>query len=276
MGYGGYSVLTSRARAVDTYAHYTKEQNFKERKLNPAMSPYNLNYREALDSEEHPESFPIIIGLDETGSMGRIPNHLISSLLPNIMEKVQNAGIKDPAICFCGIGDAQDCIEGGPIQVGQFESKDELMEKWLSKIWLEGQGGGNGGESYNLVWYFAARHTKIDSWDKRKVKGCLITIGDEPCHKYIPREAIKKYFGEIVSEDITTSQILKEAKERWNIWHIHCDGSKTYDFDETNWGQLLGDHVRISQDVNADDLDKLIPKIIIRCYNGEDSVEAGR
>lgn len=34
--------------------------------------------RECRDSEEHPESLPIIIALDVTGSMGMVPHSLIT------------------------------------------------------------------------------------------------------------------------------------------------------------------------------------------------------
>jgi hypothetical protein len=98
------------------------------------MDPRGVRIREARDSEEHPESFPIIIALDETGSMGHIPEIIVKKILPDIMESIMNAGVKDPQICFMGIGDC--CFnEEAPLQVGQFESSDELMRNGLLRFY---------------------------------------------------------------------------------------------------------------------------------------------
>ena len=69
------------------------------------------------------------------------------------MDKIIQSGIKDPQVLFLAIGD-HEC-DTSPLQVGQFESSDELLEHWLTHVWLEGGGGGNRGESYALAWHFA-------------------------------------------------------------------------------------------------------------------------
>ena len=184
MGGGSYDPIVSRSRSTTYYQTMSREEVFKQRKIDPEMDPKKITVRESRDSEEHPESFPIIIALDETGSMGHIPELIIKNVLPDIMESILNAGVKDPQICFMGIGDC--CfMEEAPLQVGQFESSDELMEKWLTKVYLESKGGGNRHESYPLAWYFADHHIVTDAWEKRQQKGVLITIGDESCQKIL-------------------------------------------------------------------------------------------
>ena len=63
----------------------------------------------------------------------------------NIIKLIIDAGIANPQVCFCGIGDGQNLYEAAAIQCGEFESSDDLMEKWLKNIYLEGCGAGNNG-----------------------------------------------------------------------------------------------------------------------------------
>ena len=65
-----------------------------------------------------------------------------------------------------------------PLQVGQFES-DNRMDEHLGNMVLEGGGGGQMTESYELAMYFMARHTAIDCHEKRRRRGYLFIIGDE-------------------------------------------------------------------------------------------------
>lgn len=145
MGGGTYSYITAVNRSKDIYSVKSREEIFSQSSLDPEMDIRKKPIRESRDSEEHPNSFPIIIGLDETGSMGKIPESLIKRTFPDIIKAIMDAGIEHPQVCFCAFGDGQNLNEQAAIQVGEFESSDELMEKWLKAVYLEGMGAGNGG-----------------------------------------------------------------------------------------------------------------------------------
>jgi hypothetical protein len=221
MGGGSYSYHDREIRAKsEGYYEKPKEQIFKQRSLNNAMSPMGITVREARDSEEHPHSVPIILALDVTGSMGNIPHHLVKDGLPTIMSTIIQRGIPDPQLLFLAIGDHEHDM--APLQVGQFESSDALLDKWLTSVYLEGGGGPNAGESYFLAWYFAAHHTAIDSFEKRKQKGFLFTIGDEPTLKSIPKYTIQKIMGPgQYPDNIHALSVLEKARESYHVYHIH-------------------------------------------------------
>ena len=187
------------------------------------------------------------------------------------MESILNAGVKDPQVMFMGIGDC--CfMEQAPLQVGQFESSDELMEKWLTKVYLEGKGGGNRHESYPLAWYFADHHIVTDAWEKRQQKGVLITIGDESCQKILLKEQLNKYLNDNAEEDIVASGLLESVREKWNVFHIHCNGG-SYRASQTNWEKLLGTGLVVSMANDGSDIKDIIPKLILGCYRKPESDE---
>jgi hypothetical protein len=220
--------------------------------------------RESCDSEEHPKSYPIIIGLDVTGSMGQVPENLIKEAFPEIMKAVMDKGVEHAQICFVGIGDHYS--DDAPIQVGQFETSDELTEKWLKAIYIEGGGGGNNGESYQLAWYFAAYHTKIDSFEKRGIKGTLITIGDEPCHSSVQGSVLKQLFGEGEGE-MLTSQLLKDVQKKWDIYHINVNdyANERYGSDR-KWRELVGDRMIQAESMESKEIGEIISSLIISSY----------
>ena len=124
MGGGFYDSDRATFRSVsEGYRTKSTHEIFTSRSLDNGMDPKNAKLRESCDSAEHPESIAIILALDETGSMGHIPKHLIQDGLPKIMSKILQKGIKDPQILFLGIGDHE--VDSAPLQVGQFESSDE-------------------------------------------------------------------------------------------------------------------------------------------------------
>ena len=53
------------------------------------------------------------------------------------------------------------------------------MDDDLGRILLEGGGGGQKTESYELALYFMARHTATDCFERRGRRGYLFIIGDE-------------------------------------------------------------------------------------------------
>lgn len=265
MGSGYYS-FSSASEKSELRKTRSISQNFTSRSIDKEMI-LGDKIREARDSEDHPQSFPIILALDVTGSMGSIPQDLVTNSLPKIMKKIMDEGVQDPQILFLGIGDHY--YDDAPVQVGQFESSDDLMEKWLMKTWIESGGGPNEGESYFLAWYVAARHTSTDSWEKRQKKGVLITIGDEPTLKSITKNDLKK-LGFTEQSEVTAEQMLKEAQEKWSVYHINVKDHAGNRFATRNpWHELLGDHLVETQSSDGSDVDRIISGIVISEYTGE-------
>lgn len=247
MGHGTYS-MSARSVRAEELGYHTKSAGeiFKQKSINNAMNPHGVTLRESRDSDDHPNSLAIMLGLDVTGSMGTVPHHLVKDGLPTIVDSIMKAGIKDPQILFMGIGD-HECDQS-PLQVGQFESSDELLDKWLTDIYLEGGGGGNYGESYSLAWYFSTK-TSIDCLEKRKQKGFLLTIGDEPPLKDVPKSALKKIMGPGQYDDGDLHSLLEKAREQYHVFHIHIHetgaGSKQETIDD--WKQLLNDNLIVAE-----------------------------
>lgn len=248
MGGGFYSTTSRDIRATAAcYATNTMAENFKQREINNAMNPYGVKVRESRDSDEHPNSLAIILALDVTGSMGSVPQHLVKEGLPQIMSKIIQDGERDPQLLFLAVGD-HECDQS-PLQVGQFESSDELLDKWLTDVYLEGGGGGNYGESYMLAWYFAAYHTSIDCHEKRKRKGFLFTIGDEPVLNSIPASKLKNIMGDGQYENYTAQTLYDKAREKYNVFHIHIKETSSGSRQEVmdGWKQLLSDNLIIAE-----------------------------
>jgi hypothetical protein len=177
--------------------------------------------------------------------MGSIPHHLVKEGLPLMVDKITKKGILHPQILFLGIGD-HEC-DNSPLQVGQFESSDELLEKWLTTVFLEGGGGGNSGESYLLAWYFAAYHTAIDCLEKRNQKGFLFTIGDEPVLATIPKNVLGGLMGSDQYDNFTAQRLFEEANKKYHTYHIHVKETGTGSRQSTidGWRQLLWDNLLV-------------------------------
>lgn len=263
MGGGSYCYSTASVRRNTTYSTMSTTQIFSQHCLNEAMN-IKGKIRECCENSEHPETFPIIVALDVTGSMGYIPARLIKSDFPEMVKKIIDGGVVCPQICFIAIGD-HEC-DSTPFQAGQFEASDELMEKWLTSTYLEGGGGGNGGESYGLAWYFAARHVVSDAI-KRGKKGLLITIGDEPVLPNYPKSTIKGLFGDGCETDISAAQMLSEAKENWEVYHINVnDYTGRSPRVQSGWTELLGDHVINVPDGENSNISDVIAALAVENY----------
>ena len=250
MGWTSYS-SDSRSLRASSLGYFTKSSDdiftqSKERKIHESMMPSKAVLREARDSDTHPNTMPIIIGLDTTGSMGNIPMHLVKDGLPKMVGNIIQKGVNDPAILFLGVGD-HEC-DRAPLQVGQFESGDEELDLWLTRTWLERGGGGNSGESYLLAWYFAAKHTVTDAWEKRGQKGILFTIGDEPCLKSLPKRAVEELMGVPCQSNFSAEELLEAAQEKYDVYHLHImqgsDGHHSLHY----WQNLLGQHCIVVDD----------------------------
>ena len=268
MGYSDYSVSNRTANAAKFgYGTKSRDEIFQQntlRVLHESMNPNGVKLRESCDSEAHPNAIPVQLYLDVTGSMGHIPHEMIKTGLPTLMGTLVQHGVPDTALMFGAIGD-HEC-DRCPLQIGQFESGDEELDMWLTRTYLEGGGGGNAGESYLLAYYFAANHVRTDAYDKRKEKGFIFTIGDEPCLKNLPVSAVKGIMGDTAKGqgNFTVEELLAAAQVQNHVFHIHLDhGGRTCD---SHWKEMLGDNLIITEDYHqvsriiSDTILKMIPK----------------
>jgi hypothetical protein len=240
-----------------TYARSTKietlsrEQVFTSRNVNKLLDPKNIVLRESCDSVNNPNSTPIIFGLDVTGSMGFIAESIAKEGLAALMTEIhESLPVTDPHLMFMAVGDIR--TDQGPLQVSQFEADLNVIEQ-LRMLWLEGNGGGNNTESYDLPWYFAAHRTSIDSFNKRNKKGYLFTFGDElPPNEPLPESGLKRIFGGQIQTAGTPAELLEQAREKFKVFHIiaeegsYCRSSKTKV--RGQWTELLGNNAIFMKD----------------------------
>ena len=200
MGGGKWSSDAYKSAVKTRAATGTKDFDYSHRVstggakgIHESLDPTKMKdgVRESRDSDEHPNSLPIAVIFDVTGSMHRIPQ-VLQKKLTKLMEVIhEKAEIPDPQILIGAVGDAT--CDRYPFQIGQFES-DNSFDEQLRNLILEGGGGGQYRESYALPYRFAAKHTALDCVEKRGKKGYLFTIGDEAPWPTIPANQIKDVF----------------------------------------------------------------------------------
>lgn len=214
---------------------YSAQEYFKENKLNGMLDPKNV-IRECCDSEEHPNTKPVILALDVTGSMGETAVEVAKQL--NVVMTRLYEELEDIQFMIMGIGDL--AYDYAPIQTSQFESDIRIAEQ-LDKIYFEFGGGGNAYESYTAAWYFGSRHCKLDCWERGQ-KGIIITLGDEQLNPYLPARPLSICTGDSLQGDIDTKDLYKEVSEKYDIFHIQVNHRYFKDpYISTSWSTVLED-----------------------------------
>lgn len=256
----------SKKMSLDDYrvSNYSSQQIFTSRHLNPDLDPKDVK-RECCDSEEHPNTTPIILALDVTGSMGAAAAS-VAKKLNDIMTDIYNDNtVPDVEFCIMAIGDLE--CDRTPIQISQFES-DIRIAKQLDEVYFEYGGGGNGYESYTAAWYMGLKHCKLDCWERGK-KGIIITLGDELPNPYLPVYRLNEVTGDTNEKDVETKDLLKQVREKYDVYHISVNdpescyrmynGGEAHRLDKA-WTKLLGDENYFI--AKLDNLSNIITNII--------------
>lgn len=244
MGAGTFDPGAYRAFASSTVGKATDEI-YTSRSMNANLNPFGVKIRESRDSADNPNSTPLIVGLDVTGSMGMIADIIaregLGTLFTGILDRKP---ISDPHVMFMAIGDAN--CDSAPLQVSQFEADKRIIEQ-LTQIYLEHGGGGNNFESYNLPWYFAAMHTVHDSMEKRGKRGYLFTVGDEEAPMPLTKAQIKKFIGDDMQADMSTKDLLQLAQRTYDVFHVIIEegnyARQAMPRVTESWTSLLGQRV---------------------------------
>lgn len=251
MGYGSYSAADwSKLKASRNLTTTNSvEETFVIKTCNPKFDPKYIGTRECFDSEDHPNSTPIVVGLDVTGSMGYLAVKVATEALNELIMKLYSTNaIEDPALMCAAYGDYMDSF---PLQVTQFESDIRIVEQLLE---LYFENGGQGDVVPTCLWHFLTHHTNIDAINKRKQKGFVFTIGDQADIRNNGSTAntIQRVIGDKTSA-MSPEAVLKEAEKKFHLFHIMIGRNNTYN------QKLLNGH---AMNIQQTDLD-LIPQIII-------------
>jgi hypothetical protein len=210
-----------------------------EARVHQKMNPRGVTVRESRDSDAHPESHAVAVLFDVTGSMQTVPR-ILQANLPRLMGLLMRKGyLEHPQILIGAIGDAT--CDRAPLQVGQFESGIEIEED-LGKLYLEGGGGGQVTESYELAMYFMARHTAIDCYEKRGKRGYLFIIGDEAPYAHVKRSEVRRIIGDRPQADQRIENLVAELAHSYDTYFVlpkmtsHWNNASVW----RRWVKLLG------------------------------------
>lgn len=254
-----YGATTAKSVASGTAFAYTTavSSGRAAAEVHESLRPWNTAgsgpfegkiVRESRDNAEHPNSLPVGIGFDITGSMGAVPR-VLQTKIPAVHGLLERSGIEDPQILVGAYGDADLTIEVASLQAGQFES-DNRADVDLDNVYIEQCGGGNGFETAALFWWYLAKYGQTDAWDKRGKKGYIITVGDEITGPVKPGH-VEQYVKDSdhgLQAKLTPAEVVKFASERWEIYHLIIDNS-TAKWQESVkfYTKLLGDHAIVLQ-----------------------------
>ena len=237
------------------------------RRVHPSLDPHGVVVRESRDCGEHPESLAIAVLFDVTGSMGSVPRAL-QARLPQLLGLLLRKGYAtDPQILFGAIGDAT--CDRAPLQVGQFES-DNRMDGDLERILLEGGGGGQKTESYELAMYFMARHTSTDCFEKRGKRGYLFIIGDEMPYPQVKPREVSAWIGDEIPQPVALRNLIAQLTRRWDTYYILPAGASYAGDGQVlgTWRALLGQNV-----IELSDLDAVCETIALTVGLGEEAID---
>ena len=255
MGGGSWTADSWSGYSKSTIVGKSTSEIYKSTTRKKDYDPKDVDYRESCDGTDHPLSTPIIIGLDVTGSMGRILQVMAEKLGLTVTEIINRQPVSDPQVMFAAIGDSM--YDSYPLQVTQFESDIRIAEQ-LTDLYFERGGGGNNFESYPLAWYFAANHTKCDNYEKRGKKGFLFTFGDDGFPDVLTKEEIENIFGDTIQKDIPIDEVLAQVNRQYEVFHFcMTQGGSHRERDLDKWQDLLGERAIQIRDYTK------IPEIIV-------------
>lgn len=267
---------TFNSQSYSTYSQSTQQKStsqvFSSRNMKDSLNPLGVAIRESRDSVDNPLSTPIIVALDVTGSMGMIADNIARSGLGTLFTGIlDRKPVTNPHVMFMGIGDAHS--DSAPLQASQFEADNRVVEQ-LTELWLEGNGGGNGSESYHLPWYFAAFHTQHDCYQKRAKKGYLFTVGDEGVPPPLTKQQVERVCGDKLEANLSAQDLLALAQQYYHVYHViiaegHFARQQLSNVQQ-QWRDVLGEHA-----ITLSDYTKL-PETIVSAIEVSQGMDAAK
>ena len=178
---------------------------------------------------------PIVFALDVTGSMGDWSKIIYDKLPMFYGQLMIQKYLKNPSISFCAIGDHTS--DDVPLQTSEF-GQGKGIDQLLSKMFLEGGGGGNQHESYELAAFFYAEHCGLVNHDYP----FFFVTGDEGYWDLISPKVLQAGLGSEIGKEVKALDVWKKLMTQYNVFHIKKSFWDTdYEPDIiTQWQATLG------------------------------------
>lgn len=216
-GGGGSSSSRSPSRSGFSYSQ-TASQRLNESTLNASLFPEGRNL--VCNAKTG-----IVIMLDVTGSMGDAAKTIYDKMPMFYAQIEKKKYLDDFAISFAGVGDIN--TDSAPLQVCDF-AQGVKLDKWLEKLYLEGNGGGQGMESYELMALYYLRHAQFTH--PEATKPFMFIIGDEAFYDTVSGSDVKAHFGGRASaQDLAAEKIFDDLREKYHVFMLHIPYSCTRD-----------------------------------------------
>lgn len=271
-----YNALKTQRKATTGYASFSTtaqiQSGQRSKTVSERLDPKGIKdsvakKRECRDTDDAPNSNAVVVGFDVTGSLGNIPMVLQEKMVKLLPTLTTKAVLDDPAVLFAACGDVR--TDYVPLQIGQFENT-LAMDEDINEIYLEGNGGGQGSESYELFLFFLARLVAMDNLEKRGKKGKAFIIADERACPSVLRRDVEKIYGNTfgMESDIPLEDIVEEAKKNFEIFVIIPTGGCYGNENKTFWNRYFPEHV-----LELDDPDLVCETIVTAIGLSEDTID---
>lgn len=231
MGQGAWSAATYGATTktkIDSgtafgYDKYAKAAGtYEPHALLDPLKVFAKGIIESRDSVDHPNSTPIVVGLDQTGSMGNIP-YVVQKKLEGLLSLLALRGYaEDPQLAIAAYGDCKADPIRSTVQFSQFES-DNRIDEALDNLLIVRGGGANNAESMAALWYMLTK-VETDAWHKRGKKGYAFFVADEISHN-LTKEEVKGFCGDTLQSDagLSVKELAEKINERWEVFILLVD-----------------------------------------------------
>jgi len=238
----GYDFRSARA-SYDAYAGRSYDVAVSKNVVKTDLIPKRI---------ETKSSAPLVIACDVTGSMGEWPATIFSKLPYLDLEGQEYLG-EDMEISFAAVGDV--FTDSYPLQVRPFGSGKDL-EARLKELVIEGKGGGQYCESYDVAAYYYAHNVDMPN----AIKPIFIFIGDEGLYEFLDKDSAENLcYGDDVKR-MSVEQVIRELQNKFAVYLVRkpygtvSKNNETSSLDQkiqSQWEKLLGeDHVCLLPDAS--------------------------
>ena len=281
-----------RATYGDAFAYDRTVRTTGVREVHASVNPAHGGKRHIAEGEL------VTVVFDVTGSYASVPRKVQADLPELFSRLVLNKWLPGKLnLQFGAVGDMEGHTPGSingdtaPFQLSQAEPDGATADEWLSKLYLEGGGYGQGFESYDLAFWALANQNKFDGWKEGK-KGSLFVIFDEQIRSKVLVSSLRELYTRssnvtlnsdesmsdkmmrssldagddsvvLPTEDLDVADVIADLRTKYDVWCIMIKGTNYWNNEAhlNQWRSYFNPE-RVIQLEDADNISELISGLL--------------